>query len=82
MNGLNCDLFISTWALSESPRKVYELVAGCDWFGAKQLLMAYNNAWKPWQDGELEASLENNGWSIKKQPISFLPGNFYLFSTR
>ena len=82
MNGLNCDLFISTWALSESPRKVYELVAGCDWFGAKQLLMAYNYAWKPWQDGELEASLENNGWSIKKQPISFLPGNFYLFSTR
>lgn len=39
-----CDLFISTWALSESPVNEQRNVADhYNWFGAKHLLMAYQN---------------------------------------
>ncbi len=82
MKNLHGELFISTWALSESPRIVYESVVNRDWFDAKGLLLAYNNLWKPWQEGELEATLKNNGWCVERKAISFLPGNFYLFATR
>jgi hypothetical protein len=69
-------------ALSESPRMVYEWVVKRDWFGAKGLLLAYNNLWKPWQEGELATTLENNGWVVAHEDIPFLPGNFYLFAKR
>lgn len=82
MKNLHGELFISTWALSESPRMVYEWIANRDWFGAKGLLLAYNNLWKPWQEGEVKSTLENNGWCVEHKAIPFLPGNFYLFATR
>ncbi len=82
MENLEGELFISTWALSESPRMVYEWVVKRDWFGAKSLVLAYNNQWKPWQEGELATTLENKGWGVATEAIPFLPGNFYLFATR
>lgn len=79
---LRGELFLSTWALSESTRAAYEWVLARDWFGSTSLLLAYNDNWKPWQEGELEKSLANSGWSIIKEPIEFLPDSFYLFATR
>lgn len=79
---LRGELFLSTWALSESTRATYEWVTAHDWFGATSLLLAYHEQWTPWQSGELEESLDNSGWRIIKQPITFLPGSFYLFATR
>lgn len=76
------ELFLSTWALSESTRAAYSFVAGCDWFGASNLLIAYNDQWKPWEDGELASTLEKGGWRIINEPIRFLPHSHYLFATR
>lgn len=76
------DLFLSTWALSESTRATYEWVTACDWFGATSLLLAYNEQWTPWQGNELEESLANQGWKVIKEAIPFLPESFYLFATR
>lgn len=76
------ELFLSTWALSESTRATYEWVIACDWFGASNLLLAYHEHWQPWHGNELEESLANNGWRVAKEAIPFLPGSFYLFATR
>lgn len=79
---LRGNLFLSTWALSESTRAAYDWVTTSDWFGANNLLLAYNEHWKPWHENELEQSLASNGWNISKEAIPFLPGSFYLFATR
>lgn len=79
---LRGELFLSTWALSESSRATYEWVIACDWFGASNLLLAYHEHWRPWHGNELEESLANNGWRVAKEAIPFLPGSFYLFATR
>ena len=79
---LSGNLFLSTWALSESTRAAYDWVTASNWFGATNLLLAYNEHWKPWHENELEQSLANNGWNISKEAIPFLPGSFYLFATR
>jgi hypothetical protein len=79
---LRGDLFLSTWALSESTRAAYDWVLASDWFGATNLLLAYNEHWKPWHENELEQSLATNNWNISKEAIPFLPGSFYLFATR
>jgi hypothetical protein len=80
--GLRGDMFLSTWALSESTRAAYDLVTQRDWFGASNLLIAYNDKWKPWNDGELAASLKQSGWRTSLEAIDFLPESFYLFATR
>lgn len=79
---LRGELFLSTWALSESTRATYEWVIACDWFGASNLLLAYHEHWQPWHENELEESLANHGWRIAREAIPFLPGSFYLFATR
>lgn len=76
------ELFLSTWALSESTRAAYDFVAGCDWFGAANLLIAYNDQWMPWNDGELASTLKREGWRVVQEPIRFLPHSHYLFATR
>jgi hypothetical protein len=38
-SGLNCDSFISTWALTESPKVAQEFVMEKKFFGAKSLLL-------------------------------------------
>lgn len=79
---LRGELFLSTWALSESTRATYEWVIACDWFGASNLLLAYHEHWQPWHENELEESLASNGWRVAREAIPFLPGSFYLFATR
>ena len=40
---LTAELFISTWALSESTAAAQDLVVDRDWFGARRLLLAYQD---------------------------------------
>jgi hypothetical protein len=79
---LHGKLFLSTWALSETTRATYKWVNDCDWFGAYNLILAYNRQWQPWQGNELDETLESGGWRVAKEAIPFLPGSFYLFATR
>lgn len=79
---LRGELFLSTWALSESTRATFDWVIACDWFGASNLLLAYHEHWQPWHGNELEESLANNGWRVTREAMPFLQGSFYLFATR
>jgi hypothetical protein len=76
------DLFISTWALSESAKQAYSHVKNREWFGSRNILLAYNDQWKPWEGEELKKDLERQGYRITVEPISFLPGNQYAFAMK
>jgi hypothetical protein len=52
------------------------------WFGAESMLLAYNEKWKPWDDAELREELEGLGHELVVEPVSFLPGNHYVFSLK
>lgn len=79
---LHGELFLSTWALSEGTHATFEWVTAHDWFGATNLLLAYNENVRAWHENELEESLASKEWRIEKEAIPFLPGSFYLFATR
>ena len=74
-------LFVSTWALSESPSEAYEHVLRRDWFGAREILLAFHDGWKPWGTEEFVARLRKNFLRVATEPIPFLPGNHYLQAT-
>ncbi len=72
------DLFISTWALSESSKYSQDYVVKHNWFQAKHLLLAYQEnetgLFDPVRVGKLAA---DRGAVIQK--VEFLPGNHYAF---
>ena len=76
------DLFISTWALSESSRVAQDVVLARSWFGAKALLLAFQESY---EKGDLTlpdsvrvgAMAEEYGAIVR--PISFIPGSHYAF---
>lgn len=74
------DLFVSTWALSESTPHAYAYTKERDWFGADGILLAFNRCWISWENGEAEKSLELSGRRVNVEPIPFLPGSCYLFA--
>ena len=78
---LEGDLFISTWALSESPSAAYDLTLRRNWYGAREILLGFHEAWKPWDMDELVGSLKTRFGRVAVEPIPFLPGSYYLFAT-
>jgi hypothetical protein len=75
---IQADIFISTWALSESSSEAQELVVNRDWFRASRLLLAYDGSSHavPYSSrlGELAAAA---GADIEDAVC--LPGHFYAF---
>lgn len=72
------DLFISTWALSESSRYAQEFVAEREWFHSEHVLIAFQQANRSFPDSELARTpLKSAGTVI--EPIEFSPGNYYAF---
>jgi len=76
------DLFVSTWALSESTPQAYAYIKGKHWFGADKILLAFHQEWIPWDNGEPGKSLESSGRRVNVEPILFLPGSCYLFAAK
>lgn len=72
------DLFISTWALSESSKYSQDYVVKHNWFQAKHLLLAYQEnrtgLFDPVRVGKLAAEKR-----AVIQEVEFLPGNHYAF---
>lgn len=72
------DLFISTWALSESSPAAQELVVGRDWFGARSLFLGY-------QDSNTEFAVASDVGELARakgattHQIEFLPHCHYAF---
>ncbi len=75
---IKADLFISTWALSESSKYSQDYVMKRNWFDAKHLLIAFQEnpagLFNPARVGELAKS---KGAII--EDIEFLSGNHYAF---
>lgn len=75
---INADLFVSTWALSESSEYSQDYVLRKNWFDAEHLLLAYQDnptgLFNPSRVGKLA---KDRGAVIEN--MEFLPGNHYAF---
>ncbi|MFW6210553.1 MAG: hypothetical protein ACOC4H_00380 [bacterium] len=73
-----CELFISTWALSESSKESQDFVVENDFFGAKNILFANQES-----DSRFKTASEIGdivaGKASYTEEIEFLPGNRYSF---
>lgn len=68
--GEPADLFVSTFALSESPRELIEEVAARGWFGAEHLWLAYSPShpnFPQWQT--LEGAAVRSGARVVRHPF-------------
>jgi hypothetical protein len=75
---LQADLFLSTWALSESASAAQDYVISRRWFNANHLLLAYQDTSKAAPDaGRLGEIASQAGASTLD--IEFIPGNHYAF---
>jgi hypothetical protein len=74
------ELFVSTWALSESPAAAYDHIRERDWCGARKILLGFNDGWKPWNADELVEALRKKFRRVVTEPLPFLPGNQYLMA--
>jgi len=73
---LRGDLFVSTWALSESSRFAQDFVAERNWFDCGKLLLAFQESTANLPDaGRIRELAKAAGCSI--HPITFMPGNSY-----
>ncbi len=72
------DVFVSTWALSESPPAVQDAVAGGGFFGAAHLLLAYQCRARDFPAAErIEELARARGATI--EPVLGHPGSRYAF---
>ncbi|PIR73463.1 MAG: hypothetical protein COU40_01860 [Candidatus Moranbacteria bacterium CG10_big_fil_rev_8_21_14_0_10_35_21] len=76
---IKADLFISTWALSESGRDAQDyVVKDCNWYNSNHLLLAYSNSSKAIPDSERISEFAKK-YGANIIDIDFLHGNHYLF---
>ena len=75
---INADLFMSTWALSESSKYSQDYVLDHEWFNAKHLLLAYQDSRDDFPEAERVGEIAANNGAIIED-IEFLPGNHYAF---
>ena len=73
---IKADLFVSTWALSESSKYAQEFVILTKWFHAKNILMAFQKSSKrfPYAN-DLSREIKKSGGVVEE--ILFLPDNYY-----
>jgi len=72
------DIFISTWGLSESSEYAQDLVMSKKWFGARHLLLGYQDRGGAFPYGDRVGILAAQHGAVIED-IGFLPGNHYAF---
>jgi hypothetical protein len=72
------DLFISTWAISESAGAAQRYVVDRGWFGAPRLLLAYQRSNSSFPDAERVGELAVAD-GAKREPVEVLRGSAYAF---
>lgn len=77
-HAISSELFISTWALSESSRYSQDYVVDHEWFNAKHILVAYQDSSKTLPDADRVGKLAKNIGATTEH-IEFLPANQYAF---
>jgi len=76
---ISADLFVSTWALSESSKFSQDYVAVREWFKSKHLLIAYHKSSANYlPDSDRVGTLARASGALIEE-IDFLPGNYYAF---
>jgi len=76
------DIFISTWALSESNQVTQSLVRDNNYFNAKYLLLAYQQANSSFQFSQ-DVVKVSEIYNIKYNSVTeYMPDNYYLFAER
>jgi len=79
---LNTDLFISTWALSESNKEMQDLVKKLRYFNAKYLLLAYQKSNDSFGFAENIKDVKPDYSTVFDAETEYLKDNFYLFAKR
>lgn len=72
------DLFISTWALSESSKFSQDYVLTHKWFNSKHILLAYQDSSNILPDADRVGKIAASTGAVI-QDIEFLAGNHYAF---
>ncbi len=75
---VEADLFVSTWALSESSRFAQDYVRDRSWFNAKHLLLAYQESSGKFPDAGRIGPVAQAVGAVTEE-IDFLPNNRYAF---
>lgn len=78
----NTDLFISTWALSESNEAMQNYVKSASYFKAKYLLLAYQKSNSSFAHAENVKKIGENYGIIFNDETEYLKDNYYLFCKR
>lgn len=78
----NTDLFISTWALSESNKNMQDYVKDMDYFKAKYLLLAYQKSSDSFAFAEDIKNITEKYKKIFNQETEYVKNNYYLFCER
>jgi hypothetical protein len=75
---INADLFISTWALSESSKYSQDYVVANDWFHSRHILLSYQDSDEKLPYAGRVGKLARSIGAVIED-IEFLPGNHYAF---
>jgi hypothetical protein len=75
---VQADLFISTWALSESSKYSQDYVVSRRWFDANHLLLAYSSSNDAFPDASRLGEIAAQAGAARAE-IEFLSGNYYAF---
>jgi putative sugar O-methyltransferase len=76
------DLFISTWALSETNKATQDMVRGYKYFNATNLLLAYQKANEMFEYAQNIEKLPDDYTSTYQALTEYMENNFYLFATK
>ena len=78
-NDLSCDLFVSTWGLSESSAFAQDYVAAKrKWFGAKHVLLAYQDRDETFPEADSISDLLDRRNTVS-EAVPYAPRSHYLF---
>jgi len=75
---ISSDLFVSTWALSESSSFSQDYVVQRNWFDATHILLAYQQSNIDFPDADRVGRIAAVAGAVS-EAIEFLPGNYYSF---
>lgn len=73
---LSCDLFVSTWGLSESAKEAQDYVVNKRWFDAKHILIGFQDSYADLPYAERLGKLAKKD-GAKIVDIEFIPNNHY-----
>ncbi len=76
------EVFLSTWALSESNQATQSLVRDNNYFNANHILLAYQKANESFKFAQDVTNLNNN-YSVRySEETEYLKDNYYLFASK